>query len=49
MPQVKEFALWQTTAHGGRGAVREVCDFILKAQNKEDEALDRYLVSEVIP
>ena len=47
--QVKEFALWQTAAHGGRGAVREVCDFILHAQNKQDAALDKYLVSEVIP
>jgi len=40
---VKEFANWQTTLHGGRGAVREVCDFILTAQNKKDEALTRFL------
>ena len=43
--QVKEFALWQTEATGGRGAVREVCDFILNAQNKADEALEGYLAS----
>ncbi len=41
--QVKEFATWHTVAHGGRGAVREVADFILNAQNKQDEALSRYL------
>ncbi|AHE67464.1 KdsC family phosphatase [Legionella oakridgensis] len=40
--QVKEFAIWQTQQHGGRGAVREVCDYILNAQNKFDEALNGY-------
>lgn len=39
---VKEFALWRTEASGGRGAVREVCDLILTAQNKHDEALRGY-------
>ena len=32
-----------TTKAGGRGAVREVIEFILKAQNKWDEALARYI------
>ena len=41
--QVKEFASWHTESHGGRGAVREVCDFILNAQNKQEEALNTYL------
>lgn len=45
--QVKEFAVWCTQAHGGRGAVREVCDFILSAQNKLDEALNEYLSTEI--
>jgi 3-deoxy-D-manno-octulosonate 8-phosphate phosphatase (KDO 8-P phosphatase) len=43
--KVKEFAVWHTQAHGGRGAVRELCDFILHAQNKQDEALEKYLAS----
>ena len=43
--QVKEFATWHTQLHGGRGAVREVCDLILHAQNKQDEALQKYLAS----
>lgn len=43
--QVKEFATWHTKAHGGRGAVREVCDFILNAQHKLEDALNGYLAS----
>ncbi|KTC67765.1 hydrolase [Legionella birminghamensis] len=45
VPQVKEFAVWQTLQSGGRGAVREVCDLILNAQNKFDAALERYFLS----
>ena len=41
--QVKECALWSTRCLGGCGAVREVCDFILHAQNKQEVALARYL------
>ncbi|MCD6025749.1 MAG: putative 3-Deoxy-D-manno-octulosonate 8-phosphate phosphatase kdsC-like [Solimicrobium sp.] len=33
-----------TEASGGLGAVREICDFILRAQNKYDAALAPYLV-----
>ncbi|HEX4870203.1 MAG TPA: 3-deoxy-manno-octulosonate-8-phosphatase KdsC [Moraxellaceae bacterium] len=32
-----------TTLEGGRGAVREVCDLILKAQDRYDAALAPYL------
>ncbi len=46
--QVKEFAIWHTVAHGGRGAVREVADFILNAQNMQDEALKGYLSTEAL-
>lgn len=45
MPQVKEIAELITTRKGGRGAVREICDFILKIQKKQELALDRYLLS----
>ena len=41
--QIKEFANWQTEQTGGRGAVRELCDLILNAQNKTDLALEGYL------
>lgn len=43
VPQVKEFSAWQTEKTGGTGAVRELCDLILTAQNKMDLALQRYL------
>lgn len=39
---IKESALYQTKALGGQGAVREVCDFILNAQEKFDIALEGY-------
>lgn len=41
--QVKDIASFNTELHGGRGAVREVCDFILNAQNKLDTALETFL------
>jgi 3-deoxy-D-manno-octulosonate 8-phosphate phosphatase (KDO 8-P phosphatase) len=43
--QVKAVADMITNQYGGRGAVREVCDFILEAQSQFDLALDRYLTS----
>ncbi len=41
--EVKQHSHLITSRMGGRGAVREVIEFILKAQNKWDEALARYL------
>jgi 3-deoxy-D-manno-octulosonate 8-phosphate phosphatase (KDO 8-P phosphatase) len=38
---VKEFAHLVTTSGGGNSAVREVCDLILKAQNRYDELLSK--------
>lgn len=38
----KEYAVWHTTKSGGQGAVREVCDYILTAQNKWDAAIAGY-------
>ena len=43
--QVKNIASWNTELHGGRGAVREVCDFILNAQNALDQALQAFLAA----
>jgi 3-deoxy-D-manno-octulosonate 8-phosphate phosphatase (KDO 8-P phosphatase) len=34
---------YRASRPGGRGAVREVCEFILAAQSKLDDALARYL------
>jgi 3-deoxy-D-manno-octulosonate 8-phosphate phosphatase (KDO 8-P phosphatase) len=38
---VKEFAHLVTVRNGGNSAVREVCDLILKAQNRYDELLNQ--------
>lgn len=40
--QVKEFAAWETQQRGGSGAVRELCDVILDAQDKAADALNVY-------
>lgn len=40
---VKDQALYVASKIGGRGAVREVCEFILDAQGKLEEALAPYL------
>jgi 3-deoxy-D-manno-octulosonate 8-phosphate phosphatase (KDO 8-P phosphatase) len=39
---VKDAAHFVTSKTGGRGAVREVCDLILKSQNKWDLATSKY-------
>ncbi len=40
---VKQNADYITTNAGGRGAVREVCELILKSQGKWEHCLSRYL------
>lgn len=40
--EVKALAHHITARMGGRGAVREICDFILKSQNKWDPATSKY-------
>lgn len=40
---VKQRACWQTEARGGKGAVREIAEMILTAQNKWQNILGRYL------
>lgn len=42
-PEVRTRAHMLTHAHGGHGAVREVCDFILRAQGNYEAALAPYL------
>lgn len=41
--EVKAHAAYVTTAAGGRGAIREVAEMILKAQGKWDKLMERYL------
>lgn len=42
-PIVQQHADWCTTRHGGAGAVREVCEFILAAQNQLDSLCEQYM------
>ena len=41
--EVKQVAHHITSKTGGRGAVREICDLILKSRNKWDLATSKYL------
>jgi 3-deoxy-D-manno-octulosonate 8-phosphate phosphatase (KDO 8-P phosphatase) len=41
--EVKRYAHRVTSAKGGQGAVREICEAILKAQGKWDQILNQYL------
>lgn len=41
--EVKERVHWVTQAAGGNGAVREICDFILNAQDKHAAVLASFL------
>lgn len=40
---VKQYARMITASRGGHGAVREVCDFLLKSQGLFDKVLEPYL------
>ncbi|NDY41725.1 HAD-IIIA family hydrolase [Dissulfurirhabdus thermomarina] len=42
-PPLADYAHFVTARPGGRGAVREVCDLILRAQNRWADCLNRYL------
>mgnify|MGYP006430353383 CR=1 FL=1 len=41
-PEVVTQANWQTTAPGGRGAAREICEFIMRSQGTFDRILAEY-------
>ncbi|MCU0764486.1 MAG: HAD-IIIA family hydrolase [Burkholderiaceae bacterium] len=41
-PEVRRVAHWISAAPGGRGAVRELAEFILRAQGRFDELLRRH-------
>lgn len=40
--EVKALADWQTPRAGGQGAVRDICDLLLKAQGQFDNLLQTY-------
>lgn len=41
-PEVRAMAHWTATLPGGRGAVREACELLLKASGKWEEVTGRY-------
>jgi 3-deoxy-D-manno-octulosonate 8-phosphate phosphatase (KDO 8-P phosphatase) len=43
-PEVKSAAHYVTAAHGGRGAVREIAELLLKAQGQWEGLLPKYAV-----
>jgi 3-deoxy-D-manno-octulosonate 8-phosphate phosphatase (KDO 8-P phosphatase) len=43
VPEVRAAAHWVTTLPGGKGAVREVCDLLLQAQDKWEELVRPWL------
>jgi 3-deoxy-D-manno-octulosonate 8-phosphate phosphatase (KDO 8-P phosphatase) len=43
VPEVLQVAHYVTKRQGGRGAVREVCDLILEAQDTKRTLLEKYL------
>lgn len=44
-PEIKERAHYITQAPGGNGAVREVCEWLLKARGEWERTIERYLQS----
>jgi 3-deoxy-D-manno-octulosonate 8-phosphate phosphatase (KDO 8-P phosphatase) len=44
-PEVKGCAKYVTTARGGSGAIREVCELLLKAQGRWEELMKKYEVT----
>jgi 3-deoxy-D-manno-octulosonate 8-phosphate phosphatase (KDO 8-P phosphatase) len=44
-PEAKEYAHYVTEKSGGRGAVRELCDMILRAQGKWADVTKKYFAS----
>jgi 3-deoxy-D-manno-octulosonate 8-phosphate phosphatase (KDO 8-P phosphatase) len=42
-PWVKKHAHWITEHRGGRGAARDVCEFLMEAQNTLQSALEKYV------
>jgi 3-deoxy-D-manno-octulosonate 8-phosphate phosphatase (KDO 8-P phosphatase) len=43
IPLIQQYAYWVTQAKGGKGAAREVCDFIMQAQGTYQTAIKFYL------
>ncbi|MBR6374366.1 MAG: HAD hydrolase family protein [Victivallales bacterium] len=49
VPEVKKAALWQLERCGGKGAVREFAERLLKAQGNYDKAVQNYVYDNALP
>jgi 3-deoxy-D-manno-octulosonate 8-phosphate phosphatase (KDO 8-P phosphatase) len=47
VPEVAAAAHWVTSLPGGKGAVREVCDLLLKAQDKWQELISAWISADM--
>ncbi|GIV16262.1 MAG: hydrolase [Armatimonadota bacterium] len=45
VPEIKERAHYITQATGGNGAIREVCEWLLKARGEWEQTIEKYLQS----
>ena len=43
VPEIREVARVHLTKHGGRGAIREFCELLLRARGQWDEVVHRYV------
>jgi 3-deoxy-D-manno-octulosonate 8-phosphate phosphatase (KDO 8-P phosphatase) len=45
VPEIREAALLRLTAHGGRGAVREFAELLLRARGEWERITEEYVAS----
>ena len=43
VPEIREVARVHLTKHGGRGAIREFCEMLLRARGQWDVVMHRYV------
>lgn len=44
VPEVREVVDYITSKEGGKGAVREMCELLLKAQNRWEQVTEKYML-----
>ena len=43
VPEIRDVARVRLTKHGGRGAIREFCEMLLRARGQWDDVVGRYV------
>jgi 3-deoxy-D-manno-octulosonate 8-phosphate phosphatase (KDO 8-P phosphatase) len=49
VPEIRSICKLQLTRHGGKGAVREFAELLLKARGEWDDVTDRYVRERMLP